>query len=219
MKVNYDRMVRAGEGLQVEFKSQMPQLHRMAKTFSAFANSSGGYIFFGVSDDGQLAGLNQVEGTQELAEQVANFHCDPRQRIELEVWRPVPGIQILVVFVPESDNKPVYAVNPHQTKDAWPYFRSSKENLPIDKKSLKAMRKIAAVDPEDLGEIDPIQVRIMNFLNEKPRRTLSQIGKSLNMGDQRIKKVLVELERNGWVNGFFNEKRREFSVAIPWKRR
>ncbi|MCB1053178.1 MAG: winged helix-turn-helix transcriptional regulator, partial [Acidobacteria bacterium] len=56
-------------------------------------------------------------------------------------------------------------------------------------------------------------------LQQTPRQTLSQLAKSLNTSDNRIRRSIVKLEQNGWINGYFNEKRREFSLAIPWKRR
>lgn len=219
MEQVWARQLRSGEGLQVEFKVQMPQLQRLSKTLSAFANSSGGTIFFGVADDGKLEGLAHVKGTQDLVEQVAQFHCDPPVEIKSFVWEPQKGVPLLVVEVPESSEKPVYAINPHDRKDAWPYFRSNKENLPIDKRSLKAMRRLAAVSPEEIEKLDEYAIRIMNALQQTPRQTLSQLAKSLNTSDNRIRRSIVKLEQNGWINGYFNEKRREFSLAIPWKRR
>jgi predicted HTH transcriptional regulator len=218
MSEHWSRLVRSGEGLQVEFKVQMPQLSRLARTLSAFANSSGGFIFFGVDNDGRFAGLHHFEGTRELVEQVAQFHCDPPLAVACHAWEPLKAVPVLVVEVPEAELKPVKALDPHQPKDAWPYFRSGKENLPIDKRSLKAMRRVGA-EPVDLEGLDEYEVRLMNALHQVPRQTLSQLARSLNTSDQRIRRAIVNLEQNGWINAYFNEKRREFSLAIPWKRR
>ncbi len=213
-------MVKAGESLTVELKRQAPKLERISRTFSAFSNSAGGYMFFGVEDNGEVCGLEHVQGTEELAQQVADFYCNPTIEIETHVWKYMPGTEVLVVYVPEAEIKPVYAVNPNNPKDTWPFFRSDKENLALDKKSMKTMRRKPSIDvEEDVKNLDRHGVNILNRLAEHPRQTVNQLAKSTNIGVQRTKKILVHLERNGWIHSFFNEKRREYSLTIPWKKK
>lgn len=220
MSNDWMRMIRGGESLTIEFKVRAPKLTRLSKSFSAFSNSAGGTMFFGIDDEGHLVGLDHGKGTLDLVHQVAQFHCDPLIEIQTHWWKPVPGTDILVVEIPESAAKPVYAINPHQPKDAWPYFRSDKENLPLDKKSMKTMRRTLSVDLEDdWDQLDRHSLNILQILHDKPRRTLNQCAKSVNISSQRAKKLLVELERNGWVHSFFNEKRREYSLAVPWRKK
>ena len=219
-KKEWMRMIRAGEGLTVEFKQQIPKLDRLARSFSAFANSAGGCIFFGVADSGELTGLVHVEGTLELIEQVAGFHCSPPLKYRVHHWEPVRGLKLLVLEIPEAEEKPVYAVSPQKPKDAWPYFRSDKENLPLDRKSLKTMRKTVSLPlQEDIDKLDRHAVRLLNQLNLTPRITLQKLGKAANISPHRAKKIIVELERNGWIHAYFNEKRREYSLAVPWRKR
>ena len=221
MGENWARYIRGGEGLKIEFKRQCPKLLRLAKTFSAFSNSAGGHMFFGLEDDGSYLGLEHLDGTRENVERVSQFHCDPPVNCEIHEWEPLPAIRILVVHIPEAQEKPVYAVNPQQHDDRWPFFRSDKENLPLDKKSLKTMRRLSSVsfDPEMLEGMDKHTRMILDRLNIQPRMTLAQVAKVGNISSHRAKKILVGLEHQGWVHSFFNEKRREFSLAIPWKKR
>jgi len=129
-------------------------------------------------------------------------------------------MEILVVEVDEAEEKPVYAVNPAKSKDAWPFFRSGRENLPLDRKSIKTMRIGADGQHEDQVEpTDRHAVHMLNQLSDTPRRTLNQLAKSANISAHRAKKILVDLEKNGWIHGYFNEKRREFSLVVPWKKR
>jgi len=213
------RLIKSGESLTVELKRQVPKLDRLARTVSAFSNSSGGTIFFGVDDDGGIVGLESPEGTRELIEQVCFFHCQPRVDPEIHDWSEL-GRDLIVVEVPESDEKPIYAVNPNKPKDAWPYFRSNKENLPLDKKSLKTMGKSTSIELDDreLAKLDRHAVNMMNHLDRKPRQTVNQLAKSANISPHRAKKIIVQLEKNGWIHCFFNEKRREYSLVVPWRK-
>ena len=217
---NLLKIFRLGEGLQVEFKKQIPKLNRLAKTFSAFSNSSGGRVFIGVGDDGSTFPLVNPEGARELANQVAGFYCNPPIQIKSELLEVEPGSVVLVVEIEESDSKPVFAVDVNHPKDAWPYFRSDKENLPLDKKCLRAMRKTQATDlSEKYDELTRLEQQILNCIHRTPRQTIHQISRDANIGIQRTKKIVTEFEYNGWVFSFFNEKRREYSLTVPWKKK
>ena len=218
-KPNWMRLVRSGESLNVEFKRQAPKLERLSRSFSAFANSSGGHIFFGIADSGDIVGLDSLKGTRELVQQVGQFYCDPPIQPTISDWEPIRGSQILIVTIPEAIEKPVYAINPHNPKDAWPFFRSYKENLPMDRQSLKTMRNLQALPvKEGLKELDRHGIKILNILGENPRVTLAKLAKGSNISSHRAKKIMVQLEQFGWVYSYFNEKRREFSLAIPWNK-
>lgn len=220
MTADWAGLIKGGESLKVEFKSQCPKLARLAKSISAFANSAGGTIFFGVSDSGELLGLEHIKGTRELVEKVASFYCDPPVSCALQEWEAIKGIKLLVVDIHEAEHKPVYAINPQNEADRWPYFRSEQENLPLDKKSLKTMRRIPSVPlEEDATQLDRTERQILDVLAKTPRRTLGQVGRALNISSHRAKKALVRMEQKGWVHSFFNAKCREFSLAVEWRKR
>jgi predicted HTH transcriptional regulator len=220
-KREWRRQIKSGECLTVEFKRQAPKLDRLSKTVSAFSNSSGGTVFFGVDDEGEICGLDHVDGTLDLLKRVVQFHCDPPATCHTHLWEPAPGCKVLIAEIKESEDKPVYAVSAHGQRDAWPYFRSDKENLPLDKKSLKIMRhgESTPVAESEIKSLDRHTIHILNQLDQSPRCTLNQLAKSANISAHRAKKLIVQLERKGWIHGHFNEKRREYSLVIPWKKR
>jgi len=217
-KRDWIRVIRGGETLCVEFKRQVPKLERMSKSMSAFSNSTGGTVFLGIDDEGQVVGLESPSGTRDLIDQVCQFHCSPPIEVTYHDWHHPGGATVLVVEIAEAEVKPVYAVNPKDHKDAWPFFRSGCENLPLDKKSIKTMRRSPSIDV-DISSLDRHTVNILNQLASHPRMTVNQLGKSINISPHRAKKIIVDLERNGWIHCFFNEKRREYSLVIDWRHR
>jgi Putative DNA-binding domain len=54
-------VVRLGESENVEFKRRLPGDEFVARTLSAFANSTGGVLLVGIGDDGQIVGLSEFE--------------------------------------------------------------------------------------------------------------------------------------------------------------
>ena len=88
-----------GEGFKVEFKERLANLDR---EIVAFANAAGGEVLVGVSDDGEIKG---VEITNRLLSQIQDIarNCDPSIQIELHKY---PEQGVLVISVQEGDNKP-----------------------------------------------------------------------------------------------------------------
>jgi len=86
-----------GEGQKVEFKAGLSGL---AKEMVAFANASGGPIFFGIGDDGQIVGVTDSNRMRSQIQDVAN-NCDPRVPIRL-----VSHGRVIEIVVPEGIDKP-----------------------------------------------------------------------------------------------------------------
>jgi ATP-dependent DNA helicase RecG len=88
-----------GEGFKVEFKEKLSHLD---KEIVAFANASGGEIFLGVDDEGEIKG---IEITNKLLSQVQDIarNCDPSIQIELY---PYHDMRVLRIIIQEGNNKP-----------------------------------------------------------------------------------------------------------------
>ncbi|MHA8107746.1 AlbA family DNA-binding domain-containing protein [Aquirufa sp. 5-AUSEE-100C1] len=103
---NLKHLVRHGEGQRLEFKMKVKFPEKIIKELVAFANSDGGHLFVGVSDDGQIEGSKFVDEDQFLLEKAISAYCFPAftyhvYRIPLENGRAV-----LVYHVFESVDKP-----------------------------------------------------------------------------------------------------------------
>jgi ATP-dependent DNA helicase RecG len=90
-----------GEGQKVEFKARLSGL---AKEMVAFANASGGSIYLGIADDGQIVGIAASNRLRSQIQDIAN-NCDPRLAIRL-----VSHGRVIEIVVPEGIDKP-YSCN------------------------------------------------------------------------------------------------------------
>jgi hypothetical protein len=59
-------LIHQGESQKVEFKIKSPPEIFLARIFSSFANSEGGIVLFGLSDDGKIIGLTAEEVDETL---------------------------------------------------------------------------------------------------------------------------------------------------------
>ncbi len=96
-KINLDIILEEGEGYFIEFKET---LSKIDKEMVAFANSSGGRIFLGISDSGIIKGFQLNNKLKSEIQNIAE-NCDPPIRITIQQYQT-----IAIINVPEGDRKP-----------------------------------------------------------------------------------------------------------------
>ena len=97
-------LIKTGEGYTIEFKERLNS--SLGKEICAFANSSGGKIILGVSDDGSIKGFNLTNADNSKIQDIAR-NMDPSFKVAIKKVS-----NLVVIYVPEGKNKP-YAVNGH----------------------------------------------------------------------------------------------------------
>ncbi len=90
-------ILQEGEGYKVEFKENVSNIDR---DIVAFANSSGGKIFVGITDDKKILGIEVTNKLKSLIQDIAN-NCDPKVTIIL--WEVH---NVLIIEVREGTDKP-----------------------------------------------------------------------------------------------------------------
>jgi ATP-dependent DNA helicase RecG len=86
-----------GEGFLIEFKEKPSNLD---KEIVAFANGSGGRIFIGISDSGDIKGIRITNKLKSQIQDIAN-NCEPPVKIRLEEID-----SLLVIHVSSGQDKP-----------------------------------------------------------------------------------------------------------------
>lgn len=98
-----------GETTQYEKKEKLEvrKPKSWCKTISAFANTSGGYLIFGVSDDGNITGLENPEKDAETVSEIIKTHMNPVPEFEID-FHNENGKTVLVVSVFKGKETPYY---------------------------------------------------------------------------------------------------------------
>ena len=118
-------LIREGEHQQQDFKYRVSDAQKLAKSVSAFANTDGGRLLIGVRDDGNMSGVRSEEEIY-MMHQAAYRYCSPESSIRFDTYH-VDGRTIVVVTVPPSDRRPIYAIGDEGVKKA--YIRIADENI------------------------------------------------------------------------------------------
>jgi len=105
----FHRRIQDGEGLNTEFKTSAGYSDDLAADLIAFANTSGGVILFGVSDDGEIVGIEEIDKLGKLLDNISRDKCVPPLTILPEKLM-VDEKAVLVVHVPTGAERP-YSTN------------------------------------------------------------------------------------------------------------
>ncbi len=102
------------EGEQLEFKQQISSQEKIAKTLAAMANSTGGLILIGASDQRKIIGIDPEE-ERYMIEGANQDYCSPKVKLELQVVTIDPESlnseekYVLLVFVYANKEEMIYA--------------------------------------------------------------------------------------------------------------
>lgn len=121
-------LIEEGEHEHQDFKFQISDARKIARSISAFANNDGGRLLVGVKDNGGIAGVESDEEMY-MIEQAALMYCRPPQKMEFATYR-IEGKTVLKVDIKRSGQRPVKA---QDTDGRWKaYYRVADENILAD---------------------------------------------------------------------------------------
>ena len=106
-KLYLQQLIEEGEHQQQDFKFEISDARKIARSLSAFANTDGGRLLIGVKDNGRIAGVRSEEEVY-MIEAAAQLYCLPQVVIEMHTYT-VDGKTVLIAEIPKSAEKPVQA--------------------------------------------------------------------------------------------------------------
>lgn len=188
------KLIAGGESQSLDFKQVISHPQKIAKTMVAFANTIGGQILLGVTDQKAIAGVDPEE-QEYLLFQAADFFCDPPVHLSVGRVEDEHGRVVLVVEIPESDKKPHFVVGHDTTRTA--YVRMDDHSVMASKANLQQMKG---------GERTAIPLRtqevnrhLIHFIRKHGKITLVQYCRLMNYSERRAKRQLTELTSEGFL--------------------
>jgi len=197
--VNYtdiDALVEEGEGVQREFKRKVTSPEKIARTITAFANTRGGCILFGVDDDGTIVGITSEKEEMDLIRTAGDFLSEPPVNMELEIVPYRASQDVLVCKVQESISKPHKVLEAEKNDEGTGiYIRVNDTTMEASKEVVKVLRS-ENVKSEPLRiSIGENEKRLLDFLETNERITKEQYCKMANISRRRASRSLVNLVR------------------------
>lgn len=181
-------LIAQGEGPQLDFKFELSDAKKIARSVAAFANTSGGTLLIGVKDNGAVAGVKTGEEIY-MAESAATVYCRPAAKFSLKLWNE-EGKNILEMMIPESTTKL------HKAPDengAWKvYIRTADSNCLVNALWIRAYERRNSIRGVTLP-FTSREKHLLEFLEVHGEITLKQFCDMEKIGRKKAEDVLVNL--------------------------
>lgn len=186
MSNHIQKLIEEGEHQMLDFKFEISDSKKIARTLVAFANTDGGRLLIGVKDNGAISGI-RTEEEKHMIQAASDLYCSPNVPFQAKEWN-VNGKTVLEVFVPKSkyrrhkapDHNDVYKV----------YIRVKDQNILADSILLKIWKyqnnkhniKVTFNDAE---------IFLLKYLNDNKKITLKDFVKEAKINKREAERILV----------------------------
>lgn len=182
------QLIAGGEGQQLDFKFEISDSKKIARTLSAFANTGGGILLVGVKDNGRIAGIRSEEEFYML-EAAAQLYCKPEVGFSVKEWH-IDGKTILQAWINKSRTPPHFA----RSEDGkWlAYIRLKDENILANSIMIRVWKRRGRPTGTLVRYSDKEKI-LFDYLKENEVITLSLFQRLARMNQHKATNILVNL--------------------------
>lgn len=195
------KMIQAGENQQVDFKFEISDSKKIARTLVAFSNTDGGRLLIGVKDNGRIAGVRTDEEFF-MVQAAAGMYCKPEIGFESKRW-VVEGKTVLEIIIPKGSDFPYFAKS--ETGKWIAYVRVKDENILATTVHLKAWR----IKTHETGLLieysDKVKI-LMKYLEENESVSLSRFCRIAFLPRTAAENILADLIYLGLLESVYEDK-------------
>lgn len=201
------KLIEEGEHQKLDFKFEITDARRIARTFVAFANTDGGRMLVGVKDNGVIAGVRSDEEAYML-ESAATMYCKPPVEFQSKEWT-ISKKTVLEIIVPRSPLKPHYAA--HKDGKWMVYIRVADQNLLANRVLLRVWEREKKPQGVFLKFTDK-EKALLEYLELNPTITLSKFSRMAMISRAKAENILVKFVLLKLIKIRFEEKQTLYSL-------
>ena len=188
-------LILEGEHEHQDFKYQITDARKIARSIAAFANNSGGHLLIGVKDNGNIAGVRSEEEIC-MIETAAQMYCSPEQQVTFKVFN-VNGKSVVKADIAEADEKPVQA---QDDNGVWHvYYRVADENVLASRLHERILQKTVGDDcpPDETISYSEREQVLLDYLRNHGGITLEGYMKLAHISEETAMQTVVALHSMG----------------------
>ena len=182
-----EKLVEQGEHQTQDFKFEVSDSKKIARTLSAFSNTKGGRLLIGVKDNGALAGVRSEEEFHML-QAAAQMYCKPEVPLEFKEWN-VMGKLILEVTIKKTESDLVSA--PDKNGVFKVFIRLADQNILANGIFIQAWKQKKEARPVKITYTD-IEKEFLSQIEEKQAISWSQLRKHLKLTPKKLNQLVLD---------------------------
>lgn len=195
------KLIDEGEHQMLDFKFEISDSKKIARTIVAFANTDGGRLLIGVKDNGNISGIKSEE-EKHMIQTASEMYCRPTVEYKAQEW-VINGKTVLEIIIPKSkyhkhrapDHNNIYKV----------YIRVKDQNIIADNILLKIWKyqnnrqniKVSFTDAE---------MFLLKYLNENKKITIKEFISKASINKKEAERILVNFTLINMIKPEITEK-------------
>ncbi len=201
-------LISQGEHQTQDFKFEISDSKKIAKSLSAFSNTDGGRLLVGVKDNGTISGVRSEEEFY-MIEAAAQLYCKPEVFFSSRQWM-VDGKHVLEIQIPQDNSRRPFLALDDSNK--WlPYIRVDDQNLVANQVLLKVWEK--QKNPSGvLIKYSKKEKALLEYLNLHKTISLSKFCRITNLPHQIAQNILANLIVLQIIEIVITEKQTLYSI-------
>ena len=207
------KLIEQGEHQQQDFKFEISDARKIARSLAAFANTDGGRLLVGVKDNGAIAGVRSNEEFY-MVEMAAQLYCKPSVDFTV-AEHVVDGKTILEIYVPGSEAGPHYA---RDKEDKWMvYIRVKDKNFLANRILLRVWKRKNQTHGTILRYTEP-EKNLLTYLSENNQITVREFVQKAHINRNVAENILVNFISLGIAEIDFQENETYYKLTPNWQK-
>jgi hypothetical protein len=202
------KLIAQGENQQLDFKFEISDSKKIARSLVAFANTDGGRLLIGVKDNGAIAGVRSEEEYY-MVEAAAHLFCKPEVKFQTKEWE-IDNKLVLEVIVPRS--KEIKHKAPFKLEDYKVYVRVGDKNLLADPILLQFWKREKSDLPVRINFTDPERL-LLQHLDEHRSISLTEFIHLAGINKKTAERLLLDFMLMGILKIQLSERETRFLLT------
>jgi hypothetical protein len=181
-------LIAQGEHQELDFKFEISDARKIARTLSAFSNKTGGRLLIGVKDNGRITGIRSEEEYY-MVDSAASLYCRPEVKFTPRN-HSFEGKSVLEIYIPPVEHKPVYA---RDEENRWrAYVRVNDQNILANIVQLQVWKE----EHRKRGRLLEITRReqiLLDMMEKNPGASLSRIQRDTGFRRKELVMLMTKL--------------------------
>ena len=207
-----EQIVGAGEGLYLEFKHRLPESERIAREVTALANTCGGHLLVGVTDDGTLQGVKDPEEELYALNKAMDRYCMPEIALDVECVKVSRTRTVVVIRIPLSPSRPHYVQNPLIQKRS--VFVRFEDRCIVASREARKLMGTSSEQEHTLIRLGEKERLLLKHLEQEGQITVHGFAKYAKIHPGRASRIILRMSRAGVLVHHIDLREDYFTVAL-----
>jgi predicted HTH transcriptional regulator len=206
------KLIAGGESQVLDFKFEISDYRKIARTLVSFSNTGGGRLLVGVKDNGAIAGVRSEE-EYFMVEGASRLFCRPEVKFSVKEWL-VEGRKVLEVIIGPGEMRPYMAQD--QEGNWTAYIRQGDQNFKADKVQLIVWAREKSRLQTTLF-IRDAERQLFKYLERGKSITISKFRRMAGLSSIKAETIFADFMKIGLLKARYTGESVQFSFAEDYQ--